>query len=120
MYDDDAFRTRPMSRPAAAPRHAGLRPQSRPKLDLLIGGPTPENVAENALEDVTLPLDEIALVGIFAKPHGTMALVREASGTIRSLELGDVTGRLTVVALTEDSLRLSDGNGTAYTLTMPT
>jgi Tfp pilus assembly protein PilP len=120
MYDDETFTARPMSRPATEPIQASLRPHAGPDLDLMIAGPTPDNVAETALEPASLPLDELALVGIFAKPDGTMALVREASGVIRSLELGDVTGRMTVIALTDDSVRLSDGNGVSYTLTMPT
>ena len=113
MSDSSPSRLRPQARPAPT------RPQARPDRDLMVAAETPENVAETASEEAFLPLEVLALVGIFDKPEGTTALLREPDGTIVSVQQGDAAGRMTVTALKPDAVYLSDGNGHSQVLRMP-
>lgn len=78
---------------------------------------TPENVAKLASVDADLP--RIALLGIFGSDAAPMALVRERSGKIARVAIGDKISIGTVAAIGIDQLVLRRSNGATKTLRLP-
>jgi len=76
-------------------------------------------VIENAQEPEKLDLNKLTLLGIFTKPDGSTALIRMANGQIASVTPGDTTGDMTVTALDDNALYLSDRRGRQVVLEMP-
>jgi len=60
-----------------------------------------------ATEFVALPVARPLLVGTFIGPDGCKALVRMASGDIRTMRAGDRIGQATVTSITDGRLRLT-------------
>ena len=76
-------------------------------------------VAEMAAIPDAISMDEIALVGLFSNAEGGRALIRSPQGDILVLNVGDTALGLTVVAVADDALHVSDPTGTLRQLTMP-
>ncbi|MEJ6398599.1 hypothetical protein [Yoonia sp. 208BN28-4] len=81
--------------------------------------PTPAHVAETAMISDVLPLDELTLLGIFGKPTGNTALLRKADGEILTLAAGDAAAGMTIAAIDDDAVHLTDARGTMHVLTIP-
>ena len=78
---------------------------------------TPENVAKLATMKADLP--RLALLGIFGQTTAPKALVRDTSGEIETVAVGDRFARGTVQAIGEDQLVLSLSGGSTKVLRMP-
>lgn len=80
---------------------------------------TATDVGLMAQSEAKLPLNEIALIGIFTGPGGDSALIRAADGHISKVAAGDRAGGLTVQAIADDGLHLTDRRGQSFVLTIP-
>ncbi|MDF1728145.1 MAG: pilus assembly protein PilZ [Sulfitobacter sp.] len=72
--------------------------------------PTPKKVADLANQEADL--DRTALIGIFGSEKAPHALVREGSGEILRVGLGDKVGSRKVAAIGVDHLVLARGSFT--------
>ena len=79
---------------------------------------TPADVAHAASIPDALPLDRLALVGLFSSGADTTALLRTAAGDIVRVAPGDRVGPATITTIDEHRLELSQG-GESYVLAMP-
>ena len=80
---------------------------------------TPPQVAASAQIEDALPLNELALIGLFGTPDGASALVRAPDGDILRLVAGDQALGLTVTAIDDTALHFVDASGAPSRLTMP-
>lgn len=78
--------------------------------------PTPAHVAQKATQSAHLPA--LALIGIFGSAEAPAALIRERSGTIQRVTVGDTVAGQTVAAIDTDRVILASGSRTK-TLTFP-
>jgi hypothetical protein len=79
--------------------------------------PNPK-VAQAATIADALPARGLVLLGVFQRAAGNVALVRQASGRLGSLRVGDRLGAARVIAIGDEGLRL-EIDGTAMLLTIP-
>lgn len=108
----DTTRLRPEARPADGT--ARRRPVPRPTGT----GPTPAGVARAATRRDALPLDRLALIGLFYTPSGATALLRLPGGALARVVAGSLVGDGRVVAILRDGVRLEQG-GEEVVLTLP-
>ncbi len=80
---------------------------------------TPAFVAESALIADALPLDQLTLIGIFEKPAGNTALFRNEDGAIFTVAVGDATHGMTIAAIDDARVHLTDATGTLHVLEIP-
>ena len=80
---------------------------------------TPAQVAETAAIEGALPLNALALIGLFEKPDGSMALIRTSRGEIVEVRAGEQTNGITVNAIASDGLHITDSLGNTKVLTLP-
>ena len=78
---------------------------------------TNSTVAKAATIRSALPRGTV-LVGVFQRPAGNEALVRDGNGRVRSISAGDRIGRATVVAIGEAGVHLAQG-GKVVLMTIP-
>jgi Tfp pilus assembly protein PilP len=110
--DDDQLR--PRARPEGLFEPEEIRPHARPDG---LGQPS-EETQEAATLAEALPMDRLALVGLFSGPEGSTALVRLPTGEIQRVAQGELVGGKRVTAISEDGLRLQNGSE-QLVLTMP-
>lgn len=67
-------------------------------------------VASAATRKNGLPLDEMALIGVFGKETARRALIRHASGRIETVRPGERLGGRTVVSIGLDGIVLKSGS----------
>lgn len=79
--------------------------------------PTPETAAAASVPDA-LPLNELALIGVFEGPEGATALIRLATGEIVKVAPGTMIGPSQVVAIGDGAMVLARGSETSR-LTLP-
>ena len=82
---------------------------------------TTENpiVAANAVTPDALPMNQLALIGLFFAGHTRKALLRTPQGDIAKVTVGDRVGRQEIIAIAEDMLILAAPNGAQTVLQMP-
>lgn len=66
-----------------------------------------------------LPLDRLSLIGLFAKPDGGTALLRTARGEIVEVRAGERKLGLTINAVDNTGLYITDASGNAVVLQLP-
>ena len=66
-----------------------------------------------------LPLHALTLISLFTSPDGNTALLRDARGQVTRVKAGDVTGGLTILAISDEGLHLADARGKAFMLAIP-
>ncbi|MBK0326834.1 hypothetical protein I5535_05945 [Rhodobacteraceae bacterium F11138] len=81
-------------------------------------GQTPANVARIATQDRVLERGHTGLIGLFGPPGKLSALVRDASGKIRRLKIGDRLNRGRVMAIDKDGVMI-ERNGRSLRMTLP-
>lgn len=80
---------------------------------------TPPQVAQTAAITDALPMNELALIGLFNKPDGSTALIRTARGAIITLTEGHQTDGYAITAINEVSVAVRDPRGAQHVLQMP-
>lgn len=79
---------------------------------------TSPQVAAAANRPGVLPMNELAVIGLFERAEGPTALVRRADGEIVRVDVGGRIGAAEVVAIDAEALHLVE-NGTARALRLP-
>ncbi len=79
---------------------------------------TNANLAAEATIPDALPDGETVLLGIFQRPEGSLALLRDAHGRVTGVGIGDRVGAGVVTAIGDDGLHLTEG-GRESRLTIP-
>ena len=72
--------------------------------------PTSANVARTATIDNGINLNETSLIGVFGTAGDYRALLRQRGGKYKTLEVGDKIDGWTIVAISQDTVRLKKGS----------
>ena len=79
----------------------------------------PATPADIATDKNALDTNATALIGTISRPDTRIALIRQPSGRIARLTLGDRLGGATVTAIGEGEMHLTRANGETSKLTLP-
>ena len=80
--------------------------------------PTPATTLQAATDENALPANRLVLLGTYLRASKSTALIRTASGRIRSVKRGDRLGNGKVIAIEDGRLSISK-SGKSVMLKMP-
>ena len=109
--------------PEAQPqRQAAATPEAEPEPEVETAAPTlPTNasVAKQATVKDAINLNRVALLGIFGTASGRYAMIRQSTGGVKKVKVGDRIDGGQIAAITQNAVQYQKG-GRMVTLSLPT